>query len=52
MKAIIEEIDGVYIIRFYSDSDCLFDIYVVDELLLKSDEGIRECVALDGNERV
>lgn len=35
MKAIIEESDGLYIVRIHESNGLLCDIYVVDEVELK-----------------
>lgn len=41
MKAIIEENDGMYIIRIYEHRGSLCDVYVVEEIELK---GENECL--------
>lgn len=38
MKAIIEESNGLYIIRLYDRNGLLCDIYAVDEIELKTHE--------------
>ena len=37
MKAVIEENDGLYIIRIINGNECLCDVYVVDEVELKGE---------------
>ena len=43
MKAIIDEDDGMYIIRIYENRESLCDVYVVDEIELKEEN---ECCEL------
>ncbi len=38
MKAVIEESNGLYIVRIYENNGFLYDVHVVDEIELKTYE--------------